>query len=110
MFILKFFSFCKDLMALKEQIDVIKNNINYTTNSMTELKNEVGTLKQHMENNIAEMDNKNNEFFKNFDENINLMENIKNKLRPNKKTIIVTGSGHLQFFEKHFPNAIFPFR
>ena len=30
----------KDLMQTKEQIDIIKNNLKYTTNSVSELKNE----------------------------------------------------------------------
>jgi len=67
----------KDLMAMKEHIDVIKNNLNYTTNSMNELKTEFGTLKQQINDNISEIDIKKNEFFKNFDENIDLMKTIR---------------------------------
>lgn len=68
----------KDLMAIKEQIDVIKNNLNYTTNSMNELKAEMGSLKQHVNSNMNEIDNKRIEFFKNFNENIELMKTIRN--------------------------------
>jgi len=67
----------KDLMTIKEQIDVIKNNLNYTTNSVNELKTEIGTLKHQINENVSSINNKNNEFFKNFDENINLMKNIR---------------------------------
>jgi len=67
----------KDLMAIKEQIDVIKNNMNYTTNSMTDLKTEVESLKQHITENISSINDKNSEFFRNFDENLNLMKNLK---------------------------------
>jgi hypothetical protein len=67
----------KDLMAVKEQIDVIKNNLNYTTNSVNELKADISSLKQDINDNISDVNNKNNEFFKNFDENINLMKNIR---------------------------------
>tara|TARA_Y100000310_G_scaffold47896_2_gene44474 strand:- start:11673 stop:12263 length:591 start_codon:yes stop_codon:yes gene_type:complete len=67
----------KDLMAMKEQVDVIKNNLNYATSSVSELKNEIGALKQQINDNINELDNKNNEFFKNFDENVTLIKNIR---------------------------------
>lgn len=67
----------KDLMTIKEQIDVIKNNLNYTTNSMNDLKTEIGTLKQQINENISSINDKNNEFFKNFDENLNLIKNTK---------------------------------
>ena len=67
----------KDLMAMKEQVDVIKNNLNYATSSVGELKNEIGALKQQINDNINELDNKNNEFFKNFDENVTLIKNIR---------------------------------
>jgi len=67
----------KDLMTIRDHIDVIKNNLNYTTNSMNELKTEFGTLKQQINDNINEVDVKKNEFFKNFDENIDLMKTIR---------------------------------
>ena len=67
----------KDLMAIKGQIDVIKNNLNYTTNSVNDLKTEVTTLKEQINENISGINNKNNEFFKNFDENINLMKGLR---------------------------------
>lgn len=67
----------KELMAIKEQIDVIKNNLNYTTNSMNDLKNEIGTLKQQINENINEINNKNNEFFKNFNENANVIKELR---------------------------------
>lgn len=67
----------KDLMAVKEQVDVIKNNINYATNSVNNLKEEIASLKQQINENIANINNKNNEFFKNFNENIDLMKTIR---------------------------------
>lgn len=67
----------KELMAIKEHIDVIKNNLNYTTNSMNDLKNEIGTLKQQINENINEINNKNNEFFKNFNENANVIKELR---------------------------------
>jgi chromosome segregation ATPase len=64
-------------MTIKEQIDVIKNNLNYTTNSMNELKAEIGTLKQQINENISNIDNKNKEFSKNFDENIDVIKSLR---------------------------------
>ncbi len=64
-------------MAVKEQIDMLKNNMNYATSSMGELKNDITSLKQHISDNINGINDKNNEFFKNFDENINSIKNIK---------------------------------
>jgi len=67
----------KDLMTIKEQIDVIKNNLNYTTNSVNDLKTEIETLKQQINENISSISDKNNEFFKNFDENLDLIKTTK---------------------------------
>ena len=64
-------------MAMNEKIDVIKNNINHTSNSMDSLKAEVQSLKQQINENISDINDKNNEFFKNFDENVNLIKNIR---------------------------------
>lgn len=67
----------KDLLTIKEQIDVIKNNLNYTTNSVNDLKTEIGTLKQQINDNVSSINDKNNEFFKNFDENINVIKGLR---------------------------------
>ncbi|MBW2976873.1 hypothetical protein KY347_05495 [Candidatus Woesearchaeota archaeon] len=67
----------KDLMAVKEQIDIIKNNINYATTSVSELKSEVESLKQQISEEISGINSKNNEFFKNFDENISTIKTIR---------------------------------
>ncbi len=67
----------KDLMAVQEQIDVIKNNISHTSNSMDGLKSEVESLKQQITDNINAVSDKNNEFFKNFEENTNLIKNVR---------------------------------
>lgn len=67
----------KDLMAVKEHIDVIKNNLNYATNSMNELKTQIESLKQQMNENMDSINDKNNEFFKNFDENLNVIKNLR---------------------------------
>lgn len=67
----------KDLMAIKEQIDVLKNNMNYATSSVGEMKNDITSLKQHINDSMSSISDKNNEFFKNFDENINSIKDIK---------------------------------
>jgi len=67
----------KDLMAVTEQIDIIKNNINYSTNSMNELKTQIESLKQHMDENISSINDKHTEFFKNFSENIDGLKVLK---------------------------------
>ena len=67
----------KDLMAMKDEIDVIKNNINYTANTINDLKTEVTALKEQINNNINEISNKNNEFFRNFNENIESMKAVR---------------------------------
>ena len=61
-------------MAIKEQIDIIKNNINYTTNSMTDLKAEVETLKLQIKDTTSSINDKSNEFLKNFNENIDVIK------------------------------------
>jgi len=67
----------RDLMTIKDQIDVIKNNINHTSNSMDSLKSEVQALKEQINENINTISDKNNEFFKNFDENIDVIKNLR---------------------------------
>ena len=67
----------KDLMSINEQIDVIRNNINYTTNSVNDLKAEIEALKEQISNNANEINSKNNEFFRNFNENVESMKAVR---------------------------------
>lgn len=39
-----------------------------------------------------------------------MLKNIKNRAIDNGKILILTGTGHLSFFERHIKGAIFPFR
>lgn len=39
-----------------------------------------------------------------------MLVNIKNLLDPDKKTVIVMGAGHLNFFQKRYPQSLFPLR
>lgn len=39
-----------------------------------------------------------------------MLQNIKSKLIPEGTIVILTGAGHLNFFEKHLKQAIFPYR
>lgn len=67
----------KDLMSVNEQIDVIRNNINYTTNTINDLKADVTALKEQIDSNINEINNKNAEFFRNFNENVESMKAVR---------------------------------
>ena len=67
----------RDLMTMKEQVDVIKNNLNYTTSSVSELKTEIESLRQQLSENAENINSRNGEFFKNFDENMNLIKNLR---------------------------------
>ena len=69
----------KDLLAMQEHIEVIKNNLNYANNSVTELKNEIGSLKDKITGNMREVNEKNTEFFKNFQENVDIIKNTRNE-------------------------------
>lgn len=64
-------------MAVKGEIDVIKNNLNYTTNALNEVKTEVESLKQNISENINGINEKNNEFLKNFNENMDLIKTVR---------------------------------
>jgi len=65
----------KELMGTKEQIDVIKNNLNYAISSVSELKEEINSLKDQLSRSIEDISNKNNEFFRNFSENVGIIKN-----------------------------------
>ena len=39
-----------------------------------------------------------------------MLENIRNVMFSNKRIVVLTGVGHLHFFEQYFPDALFPFR
>lgn len=39
-----------------------------------------------------------------------MLKNIKNKLESSGTTLIITGCGHLKFFEENFHKAVFPLR
>lgn len=41
---------------------------------------------------------------------IGMLLNFRRRAIRNGKIVLFTGIGHLDFFEKHFPNAIFPYR
>ena len=64
-------------MTMKEQIDIIKNNLNYATSSVAELKTEIEALKQHINENTESINSKNIEFFKNFNDNLNVIKELR---------------------------------
>ena len=69
----------KDLMAITEQIGIIRNNVTHTSNSVDSLKTEVEALKHQINSNISEINNKHTELFKNFGEDINIIKEIRHE-------------------------------
>lgn len=67
----------KGLMQIKEEIDKINEKLNGTADTASNLKNGINALKEQLNNHVADIKNKNAEFSKNFDENINIMKNVK---------------------------------
>jgi methyl-accepting chemotaxis protein len=66
----------KELMETKEEINVIKNNLNYTTTAVSELKEEITSLKEGLNSNLDEINHKSTEVLKNFEENMNTIKDI----------------------------------
>lgn len=69
----------KDLITIKDQIDIIRNNINHTSNSVDTLKTDVEALKQQINSNISDINNKHTELFKNFGEDVNVIKEIRHE-------------------------------
>jgi len=67
----------KELMETKEHIDIIKNNLNYTSSSVSELKKEITSLKEQLKEHIDEVSHKSDEFFRNFEENMDIIKNVR---------------------------------
>lgn len=63
-------------METREEINIIKNNINYTTSAVSELKEEIASLKESLNNNLDEINHKSTEVLKNFEENMNVIKEI----------------------------------
>ncbi len=71
----------KDLMRIKEEIDKINDRLSNTTNSVRNLQNELELLREESHEHIKGINEKNTEFFKNFDENINIMKNVRDSFQ-----------------------------
>jgi chromosome segregation ATPase len=67
----------KELMTVKEEVGKINEKLNLTTSSVRNLQNELELLREESHEHVKNINEKNNEFFRNFDENVNLMKNIK---------------------------------
>lgn len=67
----------KDLMKIKELIDEINSNIKNHSDSVASMKKEVDELKAQL--NVLKSNN--DEFFKNFDNNVNEIKDMKESLR-----------------------------
>ena len=63
----------KDLMKIKEDIDVINSSIEESNKVISELKTELETLKKE----LADNNKIQNEFLKNFKENLNIIKNLR---------------------------------
>ena len=68
-------------MQIKEEIDKINEKLSSTTESTTNLKNDINTLKDQLNNHIVKINEKNSEFFRNFEENINIIKNARDSFQ-----------------------------
>ena len=71
----------KGLMRIKEEIDKINEKLGSTTESTTNLKNDINALKEQLNSHVIQINEKSNEFFKNFDENINIIKNARDSFQ-----------------------------
>lgn len=69
----------KELMAINDEIGIIKNNLKYTTNSANELKAEISSLKEQIDNNVSDVASRNDEYFKNFNENLQVIKAVRHE-------------------------------
>jgi len=67
----------KELMAIKDEVDKINDRLIHTTSSVRNLQNELELIREESNEHVRKINEKNTEFFRNFDENVNLMKNIK---------------------------------
>ena len=71
----------KGLMQIKEEIDKINEKLGSTTESTTNLKNDINALKEQLNSHVIQINEKSNEFFRNFDENINIIKNARDSFQ-----------------------------
>jgi len=71
----------KGLMQIKEEIDKINEKLSSTTESTTNLKNDINALKEQLNSHVIQINEKSNEFFRNFDENINIIKNARDSFQ-----------------------------
>ena len=71
----------KGLMRIKEEIDKINEKLSSTTESTTNLKNDINALKEQLNSHVIQINEKSNEFFRNFDENINIIKNARDSFQ-----------------------------
>ena len=100
----------KELMRVKEEVDKINDRLNNTTSSVRNLQNEIELLREESHEHVKKINEKNNEFFRNFDENVNLMKNIKdnfeNELFDFKLLKSQTQKKILEKFEEELQNEL----
>src|SRR3989338_6694471 len=100
----------KGLMQIKEEIDKINEKLSSTTESTTNLKNDINTLKDQLNNHIVKINEKNSEFFRNFDENINIIKNARDSFQKElfefKLLKSQTQKKILEKFEEELPKEL----
>jgi len=67
----------KDLLKVKEDVDSINNTLKTTTESVNNLKEDIGKLREDFDNKIKTIGEKQSEFLKNFDENLDIIKTTK---------------------------------
>jgi len=67
----------KNLMRMQDEVGKLNDRLAHTTLTVGQLKNELELLREESHEHSKKMNEKNAEIFKNFDENVNLMKNIK---------------------------------
>lgn len=71
----------KELMRVKEEIDKINEGLSSTTNAVKNFQNELELLREESHEHVKRINEKNTEFFKNFDENIDIMKNVRDSFQ-----------------------------
>ena len=71
----------KNLMQIREEIDKINEKLSNTTEAANSLKNDINALKEQLNSYISKINEKNSEFFRNFDENINIIKNARDSFQ-----------------------------
>lgn len=67
----------KGLISMKGEIDRMKSSLENASSSIESLKNEIASLKGQINDSVSQINAKNSELLKNFNENLGLMQEIR---------------------------------